>query len=358
MIARTSFRRAVLLLATLVGCVAQAFAQFAFDLSPSSQTGVQGSTVTYGGTLRNLGSETLYLNGTSFDLGGNGLTLDDGAFFDGSPRFLGAGETWTGDLFSVSVVDNATTGLYGGRFDILGGAFEESADLLGSSEFGIDVRKRPRDVFYYENFQGSVGGEWSNTSTTDVDGRGRIGLGDFYNDTVNLTLSGFTVGQQVNLAFDLYLLNSWDGSGTSGGPDRFAVYIGGMPLLDATFSVLDEEGDPQTYSASYPLGGPLVAAYTDADEYDTMVRYNGWGSAVYRFGGPINPSFSFIAASDTITISFLGSGIDDEGWAVDNVTVQTVPEPASIFVVGFGAVCLGKCRRAHLRRERATRTKR
>ena len=203
-------------------------------------------------------------------------------------------------------------------------------------------------VNYSEGFQGSVGAEWSSTSTIIVkSAANRIALGNFGNQTVTLTLGGFTPGVLANLKFDLDLLDSWDGSDGTYGPDRFTAQIDGTNVIDATFSNLNENGFLQSYSAATPLGGPLVAAYTNADETDTLDQ-SYYGNSVYKFGGGINPGFSFLPATSTVVFSFTATGLQgnsDESWALDNVSVvQSVPEPSTWAALGFGVVALKRRR--------------
>lgn len=196
---------------------------------------------------------------------------------------------------------------------------------------------------YNADFQTSAGSEWSNTSRINVQtSTNRWGLGPFSNDAVTLSLAGLTSGQAYKLKFDLYLLNSWDGNTPSNpGPDYFRTRIDGTAVLNATFAVVS--GWTQSYSAATPLGGPTVAGLTNADEGGTL-DYNFYGSGVYKFGGPTNPGFDFVASGTTASITFDGYGLQgwsDEGWAIDNVDVSTtVPEPASLFALAAGVFLL------------------
>lgn len=204
-------------------------------------------------------------------------------------------------------------------------------------------------VNYFNDFQSAVGAGWSSASTITVkSASNQIALGNFSNQDVTLTLGGFTPGVVASLKFDLDLLSSWDGSDGGYGPDRFTAKIDGVSIVDATFSNVNENGYPQTYSPSTPLGGPLVAAYTGADEIDTLDQ-NYYGSSVYKFGGGINSGFSFIPASSTVQFTFSASGlqdINDESWALDNVAVvQSVPEPGTWAALGLGGLALLKRRR-------------
>ena len=72
---------------------------------------------------------------------------------------------------------------------------------------------------YFNDFQGAVGGEWSQTSITaapnpDYAGNRKF-LGEFGNNVVSLTLNNLPTHTQLSLSFQLYLIRSWDGNDTS-----------------------------------------------------------------------------------------------------------------------------------------------
>ena len=72
---------------------------------------------------------------------------------------------------------------------------------------------------YYNDFQGAIGGEWSQTSITAVPNPDYAGnrkfLGEFGNNVVSLTLNNLPTHTQLSLSFQLYLIRSWDGNDTS-----------------------------------------------------------------------------------------------------------------------------------------------
>jgi len=190
---------------------------------------------------------------------------------------------------------------------------------------------------YSNDFEGPVGSEWSSAATSVFNGS--TVLGRFDNGTVTLTLNGLNMGDIVTLGFDLFVLDSWDGTNGSYGPDRFKVAMDGVDVLDTTFS------NVSFYTQDYPnpTGTGSFAYQTNADDKDASAGGtlpNGYfGNSLYKFGGGVNPSFSAIAGSSTMTFSFTGSNLQggsDDSWAIDNVKVNAVPEPGAIAVLAAG----------------------
>jgi hypothetical protein len=176
-----------------------------------------------------------------------------------------------------------------------------------------------------------VTASWSNTakSTTPT---GRTFLGQFGNQTVNLTLNGLPAHNLLSIEFDLFVLKTWDGSDTGGwGQDHFAVSAGVTTLLDATFANRTENNDGHNNATQsfcgqdQPLGE--YSGFSGALESGTL-GYSMWRaefnryedmSAVYRLSYTISDS----AASKTFSFKGYGlQGIADESWGLDNVTVR------------------------------------
>ncbi len=199
---------------------------------------------------------------------------------------------------------------------------------------------------YFNDFESPVGGEWSTTSTATF-GTTNV-LGRFSNDSVQLTLTGLTIGDTATAKFDFYALDSWDGAA---GPDRFTFSIDGVTKLDSTFSNVSFNNQ------NYPdvFGGGTYSHQTGSDDRD--LSHGGslpdgyYGNTVYKFGGPgSNAAFTAVATSSTMVLNFTASGlqgISDESWAIDNVSVSTnsVPEPASLIAIGLGLTALVRRKR-------------
>jgi hypothetical protein len=177
-------------------------------------------------------------------------------------------------------------------------------------------------VVYANDFEGSVGGEWSNTATDTTPVGARKFLGQFAAETVNLSLSGLPSHTSVRVEFDLYVIRSWDGNGNSCcGPDEFDLSVSGGPtLLHTTFSNTGDAGNHQAYPGAYP--GSQNFARTGATESNSL-GYDNFGDTVYHL------ERRFIHTGGSLVFAFSGlasQGLSDESWGLDNVTVTTLDE--------------------------------
>ena len=111
--------------------------------SPFQTISSSGGLLTFDATVNNTDpTDVEYLNGDSTTLAGP-LTLDDTPFFTDFPLFLNPGDTFTGELFTVSVPSGTGSGLYAGSFEILGGAPTDFTDVVASADFDVVVTPEP-----------------------------------------------------------------------------------------------------------------------------------------------------------------------------------------------------------------------
>src|SRR5262249_33910021 len=129
-------------------------------------------------------------------------------------------------------------------------------------------------------------------------------------EKLTLSLSGLAPGTSYNVAFDLLIGGSWDGSAAGFGPDEWrltaASGANAKTLVDATFSNCGVSNQlcgafsPQSYSDGTPLAGTSgnLAPTTGADfSSDTNGDYSQ-DYAIYYFGhGEGNPVLSFTAGA-------------------------------------------------------------
>jgi hypothetical protein len=138
--------------------------------------------------------------------------------------------------------------------------------------------------------------------------------------TISLTLTNLPAHRSLTLAFDLYVLKSWDGNSPAYGPDRFRVNIADGPaLLDTTFSnnpKIKTDGSLQNYP--YTNSPP----WSGAAATNTLGYNNFFCDATYRL------QYTFPHTASVLRINFSsslfeGKGTADESWGLDNVSVRT-----------------------------------
>lgn len=112
-------------------------------LDESFQSSEAGNVVAFTATVTNNSSATENLNGDEFYVDAP-LTVDDSPYFNNWPLTLGAGDSFSGLLFSVDIPDDADLDLYTGYFDITGGHYSTSESfVIGSADFDVQVTPEP-----------------------------------------------------------------------------------------------------------------------------------------------------------------------------------------------------------------------
>jgi PEP-CTERM motif len=143
-----------LMLATLTAAAANADV-VTIALDQPDQSGSQGDTLQFFGTITNDSADTIFLNSDSFTLGGLSLTFEDQ--FQNTPLSLApqgqAGDS-SGDieLFDVAVNDPLVdpTGKYLGSYTLIGGADGgdgTGADVLGTATFSVTTVPEPSTIY-------------------------------------------------------------------------------------------------------------------------------------------------------------------------------------------------------------------
>jgi uncharacterized repeat protein (TIGR01451 family) len=188
---------------------------------------------------------------------------------------------------------------------------------------------------YFDDFETTAGLEWSNQLISATP-NGRRFLGEFGNEIVSLTLEDLPAHTRATVAFDLYVIRSWDGNtitttipsvaGVSSlspqgiiviGPDVWQMgQAGSEPLLRTTFSNWDDQR--QAYPGGAGTGD--YPAMTGATEVDSLgyVYLNSPLDSVYR----LTSTFGHTDRDLVLDFSAMGlQNIEDESWGLDNVQV-------------------------------------
>lgn len=143
--------------------------------------------------------------------------------------------------------------------------------------------------------------------------------GDTGGDTGGNTGSG-ALSYRLNLTFDFYAIDSWDGSESTFGVDKFLVRANNTLIFDESFT--NQAGNPQSYA-----GTPQVSGVN--------LGFNTFNDSIYR-----NVSLDFtVEQGQPIVLLFtdtLNQITNDEAWGIDNVQVSytVVPAPGALAMFG------------------------
>jgi hypothetical protein len=111
------------------------------NFSVNPVLGVPGQVVSFTGNLTNITSNEVFINSVSytFDISGAGV-LDDSPFLLNAPLSLGPlGISPTFEFFTVTTPLSQAAGIYSGILTVLGGADDQSFDVLGDGTFSLQV---------------------------------------------------------------------------------------------------------------------------------------------------------------------------------------------------------------------------
>ena len=174
-------------------------------------------------------------------------------------------------------------------------------------------------TFYQSDFSQNDFDGWSTTQTIEYDNR--ILLGNFSNETCSLTLSCLPAHTSLQLTFDVYALDTWDGNGSTGGPkypDLCFTSIDGNTLIETTFG--HAFGVPQSYPANYPAHNDPFSGATQQC-LETFCYGQNCASAQYSMSFTIEHSLS---NAEIIFGADLLQDICDESWALGDVAISLI----------------------------------
>ncbi len=190
----------------------------------------------------------------------------------------------------------------------------------------------PASTLVYSNdFTDDPGQEWSNPQVTISPNTQERFLGRFNNESVTLSLNGLPAHHALSVSFDLYLIESWDGSEFALGPDLWELRVPRERiLLRSTFSNSNDPLLTQSYPDFYPHGRhpPLTGALqTNTLGFEEVAEDPGAPDSTHHL------TFSFTHTNDQIVLHFSAADLeapDNESWGLDNVVVSVEDPPGGI----------------------------
>lgn len=158
---------------------------------------------------------------------------------------------------------------------------------------------------------------------------GRYNAGGF-----KLQLEDLPLHDLIEISFDLYLHDSWDGDLNGdkvGGPDIWQMNIDGNPFINATFSNQDcpvQTCVSQSYPANYPNynNAPKSGAYRrDLPGVCHLAGQTG-GSSQYKIIKRIRHTGRRLALEclDQLKQTNVRDSLCDESWSVDNIKIKGI----------------------------------
>lgn len=238
---------------------------------------------------------------------------------------------------------------------------------------------------YFNDFQASVGSQWTSTSpyawgqqsTPSPDDGSRKFLGYFGgNDVVRLTVADIPDEvTTLKLEFDAYLMWSWDGNDSRPvndvlrGPDVFGFRYGagGTPETESSWTFSHGNGDLSLQTYCDVLSSPCLPTtgaqerYTLGYRFEILPTEEDVGSTQ---AAPMDSVYHFVwegaRTGSTAAFSFYSNGLQvrsdlefpylDEAWGLDNVRLTAaIPEPETWALVGAGIALLAAGRRLRTR---------
>ncbi len=194
------------------------------------------------------------------------------------------------------------------------------------------------DVIYQTDFENGAGPQWNgNVVVTELAAFTRY-LGR-YSGTDMAGLAGPAAPVSLlgpgesflyTVTFDLYAIDSWDGSEPTQGPDAMRVYVNGTKFFDETIA-----NQHTLQSFRPPDIGPIQLGY-----------HQFFPDSIYR---GIEVPFTAPGAT-SLSIKFWGNvlqGMGDESWGIDNVSVSysVVPAPGAAALLGLAGLAALRRRR-------------
>ena len=144
--------------ALLVSGVVAKADSLSLTITPSGQTVAAGSLtpLVFYATVTNNDSSTIDLNADNINISLSSATptinlpatdvVDDSSFVYGWPLSLNPGDSYTGELFALTISDPTTvTGLYEGTFQITDGSSPNPVEL-GTADFSFTVTPEPSSL--------------------------------------------------------------------------------------------------------------------------------------------------------------------------------------------------------------------
>ncbi|WP_316737861.1 hypothetical protein [Pedobacter aquatilis] len=186
---------------------------------------------------------------------------------------------------------------------------------------------------YFNDFETNKVDGIANASVETYDGS-KV-LGRYNSSGFDLNLNNLPTHKLVEISFDLYIHDSWDGNKVSGGldgPDIWKFLVDGQLYVNATFSNEDCNNSgfcpPQSYPADYPnsYNNPKTGAANPSLPGVCNLAGKIGGTSLYKITKVIEHSKSnlLMQCRDQLIQTNAPDAKCDESWSVDNIRIKVI----------------------------------
>lgn len=186
---------------------------------------------------------------------------------------------------------------------------------------------------YFNDFESQPSKQISNAVTETYNGT--TVLGRFNASGFDLNLNDLPAHKLVEISFDLYIHDSWDGNKTSNGvdgPDLWKMIVDGNLYVNASFSNEDCDNSgfcpPQSYPSDYPNSNhnpKTGAANPNLPGVCNLAGKTG-GTTLYKITKTIEHSKAslLMQCRDQLIQTNAPDPKCDESWSIDNLRVKVI----------------------------------
>ncbi|MEJ7778645.1 MAG: hypothetical protein WKF68_03560 [Daejeonella sp.] len=155
-------------------------------------------------------------------------------------------------------------------------------------------------------------------------------LGRYNNGSFTLDLRDLPAHDMIQVSFDLYIHDSWDGNAQGvDGPDLWEMKVNGETFINTTFSNC-RTGlcIPQSYPVNYLNNKHVPGSGASRIDLPGICKNPGQagGTSLYKIVKTIRHSdliFS-LQCSDMLKQTDSKDAVCEESWALDNITVKVI----------------------------------
>lgn len=253
------------------------------------------------------------------------ITVGDSYINEGATAIDNFDGDITSSIVVSGVVDSNTAGEYTLSYNVSDAVGNAATAVIRTVTVESVVTPPDTVNVYTNNFNSAPGAEWSDNSIATSNGESFLGTNGtgFGNGTVSLQLGELPAHNQVTVAFDLYIINSWDGNGGSVyeyGHDHWQLTADGQNLILTSFA--NNPTVPQSYPnqlSPYGSGGDNPYQTGASSLGHTKIGPN---DSAYRL------EFTFEHTGSSLELdftSFQDQLPSDEAWGIDNIVVDVTP---------------------------------